>query len=344
MQAHSELIIESKGLSKSYRVSRKQPGLVGTLKSFFRPQHALAHALTDFDITVNAGESVGILGPNGAGKTTFMKILSGIIYPTQGELTVMGHRPVERTVAFRKSIALVMGQKSQLWWDIPAMDSLQLLRAYYEIPAHVFSKRVHSMAETLGVAHVLNIHLRKLSLGERMKMELLASLLHEPRLLILDEPTIGLDVVSQLRIREFISTHQKTNGTTVLLTSHYMADVESLCRRIVLVMNGKKAFDNSAEAFASVLGTDKTIRLTFSEELKDEPDALWRNLRSESGGVFPAELESSGRVVSYRIPETEFGRFVTSLHLLPKLVDIQTQQTPIEKVMLELTQNPEILT
>src|SRR5690606_35893830 len=202
-------------------------------------------------------------GPNGAGKTTLMKMFTGIVVPSHGELQVLGYRPFDREKDFRKRIALVMGQKSQLWWDIPAMDSLLLIKAYYEIPNDAFNERVEEMASLLGVKELLHVHVRKLSLGERMKLELMASLMHRPDILFLDEPTIGLDLVAQDAIRSFIKSYHERYKPTVILTSHYMQDVQALCSRLVLIMDGKKTFDGAIKDFEKILGSDKTVTFTF---------------------------------------------------------------------------------
>ena len=216
---------------------------MGSVKSIFHREYQEKIAVNSFDLKIPKGKIVGLLGPNGAGKTTLMKMFTGIIVPSHGEIKIAGHSPSKREIEFRKKIALVMGQKSQLWWDIPAMDSFELLQRYYELDHAYFKKRISEMAELLNVTSLLNTHIRKLSLGERMKMELMASLLHKPEVLFLDEPTIGLDLVAQENIRAFIKNYHEKNESTIIVTSHYMADVQELCEDIVLIFNGKKGFD-----------------------------------------------------------------------------------------------------
>ena len=214
-------------------------------------------AVKPFNLNIGQGEIIGLLGPNGAGKTTLMKMFTGIIVPSQGELKVLGHTPSERLSLLEKKIALVMGQKSQLWWDIPAMDSFLLLQRFYEIEEPQFQNRIKMMSELLDVVDLLHIHVRKLSLGERMKMELMASLIHSPEIIFLDEPTIGLDLISQENIRNFIKDYHQKNKCTIIVTSHYMADVQALCDRLVLIFDGEKTFDGHFPSLKQFLGKKK---------------------------------------------------------------------------------------
>src|ERR687887_1396316 len=218
-------IIEAKGLSKTYRVFQKNPGLRGALRSLFRRQYKEVHAVADVSFAIEPGEMVAFLGPNGAGKTTTLKMLSGLIYPTSGSARVLGFVPWDRADAFRRRFALVMGQKNQLWWDLPAADSFQLHREIYSLAPSDFARTRDELTELFGVKDLVRQPVRELSLGERMKMELIASLLHQPVLLLLDEPTIGLDVVAQVAIQRCLKEYNAQRGVTMLLTSHYMRDV-----------------------------------------------------------------------------------------------------------------------
>jgi len=210
------MIIECQNLSKKFKRPLKEPGITGSFKSFFSPKYLFVEAVKDFSFSVNKGEMIGLLGPNGAGKTTLMKMFTGIIAPSDGKVSVLGYEPFSRPIPFRKKIALVMGQKSQLWWDIPAMDSFLLLQAYYDIPEKLFRERLEELSAILGVQNLLTTHVRRLSLGERMKMEMIACLLHQPEVLFLDEPTIGLDVLAQRNIRDFLLAYHKANKTTII--------------------------------------------------------------------------------------------------------------------------------
>ena len=235
--------IEVNGLTKTFRTYKKQPGFRGALRGLFKREYEQVTAVRDVSFQIAPGELVGFLGPNGAGKTTTLKMLAGLLYPTSGEAQVLGHVPWERADAYRRQFALVLGQKNQLWWDLPARESLELNAKIYGIPTDRFERTVAEMTEMLNVRDKLNISVRELSLGERMKMELIASLLHQPKILFLDEPTIGLDVVSQKVVREFLKHHNTTQQTTILLTSHYMADIQALCERVIIIDHGKISFD-----------------------------------------------------------------------------------------------------
>lgn len=236
-------VIEVSGLTKTFRTYKKQPGFGGAIKGLFRRRYEQTVAVNDIGFKIEPGELVGFLGPNGAGKTTTLKMLSGLLYPTGGTARVLDYVPWERHDGYRRQFALVLGQKNQLWWDLPARESLELNSKIYGIPRDRFERTVDEMGEMLGVADKLNVSVRELSLGERMKMELIASLLHEPKVLFLDEPTIGLDVVSQKIVREFLRRHNQGRKTTILLTSHYMADIQELCERVIIIDHGKIFFD-----------------------------------------------------------------------------------------------------
>ena len=296
--------------------------------------YELRSAIQDFDLEIEQGSRIGLLGPNGAGKTTLMKMFTGIIVPSQGDLRVLGHVPHQREVAFRRKIALVMGQKSQLWWDIPAMDSFLLLQKYYEIPEADFRRRLGSLCELLGVEKLLKVHVRKLSLGERMKMELMASLLHQPEIVFLDEPTIGLDLVAQNNIREFVLAWQREYGTTVILTSHYMADVEAICQRIVLVLEGCKRFDGPIREFEAVLGRQKFVSVEFEQPVATEAE-IWQGL--------DARWNADKTQVELRIAEDQLRE--TSMRLLRDfpVSSLSMEKLPIERVMNELLNNPQLM-
>jgi ABC-2 type transport system ATP-binding protein len=321
-------------LAKDFRHTQKEPGLKGSLKSFFVRHYERKSAVSDFNLRIEPGEIVGLLGPNGAGKTTLMKMFTGIIVPSAGSLKVFGHAPHQREVAFRRKIALVMGQKSQLWWDIPAMDSFLLLQKYYEIPETDFRKRLGELADLMDVERLLKVHVRKLSLGERMKMELMASLLHQPEIVFLDEPTIGLDLVAQKNIRDFILAWQRENRTTVILTSHYMADVDALCQRIVLVLAGGKRFDGPIREFESVLGRQKFVSVDFEAPV-DRDLPLWQGL--------DASWNAEATRVELRIPEEALRqKSIEILQALP-VTALSMEKLPIERVMNELLNNPQLL-
>lgn len=236
-------VIEVSGLTKTFRTYKKQPGFRGALRGLFKREYETVSAVSEVNFQIEPGELVGFLGPNGAGKTTTLKMLAGLLFPTGGTAKVLGYVPWERHDGYRRQFALLLGQKNQLWWDLPARESLELNAKIYGIPNDHFERTVADMTELLQVRDKLNVSVRELSLGERMKMELIAALLHQPKVLFLDEPTIGLDVVSQKTVREFLRQYNQQNQTTILLTSHYMADIQALCQRVIIIDHGKIFFD-----------------------------------------------------------------------------------------------------
>src|SRR5437762_716523 len=235
-------VISVRALRKDYQVYHKEGGFLGSLKSFVHRQYATVTAVDGIGFEIAEGEIVGFLGPNGAGKTTTLKMLSGLLHPTGGEAAVLGHVPWRREKGYLRQMTLVMGNRNQLQWDIPGMDSFELMRAIYRIPHEDFRKTRDEFIELLELQPLLDKPVRNLSLGERMKMEIVGALLHRPKVLFLDEPTIGLDVTMQKRIREFVAEYNRRYGATVLLTSHYMADVEALCRRVIVIHHGRILF------------------------------------------------------------------------------------------------------
>ncbi len=284
-------IIEVKNLRKSYRVYRKGEGLRESLRGLFRREYKDVHAVRGIDLEVEAGEFVAFLGPNGAGKTTTLKLLSGVIDPTAGEATVMGYVPWQRKNAYRRRFALVMGQKNQLWWDLPAQESYRLQQQIYGVPQDQFRTRLDELTSLLEVKSLLNQPVRELSLGERMKMELIAALLHNPDVLFLDEPTIGLDVIAQHNIQQFLRFYQEKRKITILLTSHYMKDVAALCRRVVVIARGRIEYDGSLSGIIDKFSGYKIITLQFPEtyhpvDLSDVGDVLsetWPKVRLRVG-------------------------------------------------------------
>lgn len=252
-------MVITENLSKTFRVHRKAPGLAGSVRALFRREYIEKHAVRSVTFQVNEGEIVGLVGANGAGKTTIVKMLAGIIHPTSGRASVMGYTPWERANPFRRQIALIMGQKAQLWWDLPAEDCFLLLREIYQIPEERYRKSLGYLTHALEVGDQMNVQIRRLSLGERMKMELIAALLHSPRVVFLDEPTIGLDLTAQRAIREFLLRYREENRPAMILTSHYMEDIERLCRRIIILREGEIVFDGPLERVVSDYADHKII-------------------------------------------------------------------------------------
>lgn len=319
--------IEVQGLNKAYRIYKKQPGFSGAVRGLFSRQYETTHAVKDVNFRVEEGELVGFLGPNGAGKTTTLKILSGLLYPTSGTASVLGYTPWERADGYRRQFALLLGQKNQLWWDLPARESLELNARIYGIAPEDFKKRVDEMTQLLGVGEKLNVMVRELSLGERMKLELVAALLHQPKILFLDEPTIGLDVVSQKAVREFLRDHNKRNKTTVLLTSHYMADIQELCQRVIIIDKGTIFFDGKLSEILDRFADFKLITIQTEGELACSEECL-----KEFGEI----VEKTATSVKLKVKR---DRVITAckglLDALP-VKDIDIEEVPIEDIIRNL--------
>jgi len=261
-------IISVHNLVKSFQSYKKEPGLLGSLKSLVKREYTEKEAVDTISFDIEEGELVGFIGPNGAGKTTTLKCLSGLLYPTSGDVSVMGFTPYNRKDAFLKQMSIVMGQKNQLWWDLPAIESFILNKEMYEIPKGEFDKTLEELTELLDVKDILQVQVRKLSLGQRMKMELIGSLLHRPKVLFLDEPTIGLDVFMQKKLRDFIREYNRRYHATVILTSHYMQDVKELCSRVIVINYGKLIYDGSLKDIVKKYSPEKRIIVIFSERVE----------------------------------------------------------------------------
>lgn len=316
--------ITVRNLSKSYRVFRKQEGLWASVAGLFKREYKTIEAVRSVSFTIEKGEMVAFLGPNGAGKTTTLKLLSGLIYPTSGEATVLGYVPWERENAFRRRFSLVMGQKNQLWWDLPAQESFRLHQEIYRIDPAQFQRRYDELVDLLDVRKLVGQAVRELSLGERMRMELIAALLHSPEVLLLDEPTIGLDVVSQRKVQEFLKYYQAEQQITVILTSHYMKDVEALCRRAVIINEGEIKHDGPLVDIVERFSQHKVIQLQFAGS--EVPEDL-----NQYGQVFDMHPPNAKlRVDRNRIPET-----LSALLTRYQLEDVGVQERPLEEVIAE---------
>jgi len=307
-------------LNKTFLVPEREAGLRASIRSLFRRQHREVRAVDAIDFEVGQGEIVGFLGPNGAGKTTTLKMLSGLLYPTSGEARVLGHVPSKRERDFLRRITLVMGNRNQLQWDLPALDSFELNRAIYRIQRADFTPLRDELIELLDVGDLVRKPVRNLSLGERMKVEVVGSLLHRPQVLFLDEPTIGLDVTMQKRIRSFIAEYNRRYEATVLLTSHYMADVEALCKRVIVIHHGKILFDGPLARLGDSLAAWKTIDV----ELQDGAADL-----SAYGEVVESDV---GRV-KLRVPRDETARVTARLLAEQDVADLTVEDPPIEDVI-----------
>jgi ABC-2 type transport system ATP-binding protein len=318
-------IIEIVGLSKSYRVYEKQEGLLASFKGLARRTYREVKAVREIDLQVEAGQFVAFLGPNGAGKTTTLKLLSGVIHPSRGTATVMGYVPWKRDNRYRRKFALVMGQKNQLWWDLPAQESFRLHQQIYRIDTDQFQRTLDELTEMLESRSLLKRPVRELSLGERMKMELTAALLHEPEILFLDEPTIGLDVVAQHNIQQFLRHYQQDRGTTILLTSHYMKDVEALCERVVIIAKGRIHFDGSLAGIVDRTTSHKLVTLQFAEG-----ESL------EGMDRFGSVEEMNAPKVTLRVQREEVPRTLSAILNQRRIVDVVVEDPPLEEVLAEM--------
>lgn len=288
------IAIETKNLSRVYETYKKQEGLANSIKGFFRRETIAKVALQPCSLQIESGKIIGLVGSNGAGKTTLLKLLSGLIYPSQGEARILGHNPWDREEAFLKKISILLGQKNQLWWDIPASDSFSLLATIYDLDQKEAKNRIMELAHILDCEALLDVQLRRLSLGERMKMEIIGSLLHKPQVLFLDEPTIGLDIVAQTKIREFLADYVRRERPTVILTSHYMDDISKLADRLLLISQGAIVYDGTVEAFTARAEGKQRLIVTLADPLENAMDfaeqRVEAGMRSFSLELRPLEL------------------------------------------------------
>ncbi|MEX0649626.1 MAG: ATP-binding cassette domain-containing protein [Candidatus Andersenbacteria bacterium] len=321
-------IIQTHNLKKEYKVHKKEPGFRGSLKSLVHREYKTVEAVKDISLTIEAGELVGFIGPNGAGKTTTLKMLSGLLYPTSGTATVLGYTPWQRKREFLKQLSLVMGQKAQLWWDLPLYDSLLLQRDVYEMNKKEFEESLAELTELLELKEFLKVQVRKLSLGQRMRGELAAALIYRPKILFLDEPTIGLDVVVQKKVREFIREYNVRHQATIMLTSHYLDDVRELAKRLIIIDHGTICFDGLTESLIADHVDHKLIVLTFSKEVAEK------------------DLETYGRVTSYsplkasiQVPREQTSTQAANVLTKLPVEDISIEDPSLESVVRELFTN-----
>ena len=301
----AEPVIRVAELTKTFRVAEREAGLRASIGSLFRRRWRDVHAVEQVSFEIGAGEVVGFLGPNGAGKTTTLKMLSGLLYPTGGEATVLGHVPWRRERDYLRRMTLVMGNRNQLQWDLPALDSFELNRAIYRLRLEDFRRTRDELIDLLEIHDLVRKPVRNLSLGERMKVEVVGALLHRPQVLFLDEPTIGLDVTMQKRIRTFVAEYNRRNGATVLLTSHYMADVEALCRRVIVIHHGRILFDGPLESLGRQFAAYKTIEAVLAD----------------------------GERVSLQVPKEDTSQATARLLAEHDVSDLTVEDPPIEDVI-----------
>jgi ABC-2 type transport system ATP-binding protein len=311
-----------KNLVKDFEVKEKKPGFIGTLSSLVSSEKKTIHALKSVSFAINEGELVGFIGPNGAGKTTTLKILSGILYPTAGFTQVLGFNPWERSPKFLKQISLVMGQKNQLWWDLPAQETFTLLKAIYEIPDRKYRENLDELVDLLEMREHLTVPVRRLSLGQRMRLELIAALLHKPKVVFLDEPTIGLDLVAQQSVRDFIADYNRRLQATILLTSHNMNDLVGLARRVIVIDEGSIMFDGDLAELVSHYAKEKVIKISLSKTVNYK------------------KLAEIGEIKKLALPQVEIGvprgaAATAAAEILQNfpVADLTIEEEPIEEII-----------
>jgi ABC-2 type transport system ATP-binding protein len=328
-------VIQVRDVRRSFRSSKKEEGMKGTFGLLFNPQYQTSEALKGVSFEIESGSFVGLIGANGAGKTTLLKILSGLIPPSSGEARVLGQDPFKRTMDFRHSISLVMGQKAQLWWDLPAVDAFDLLRAIYEIPKPIYRERLQTLAELLDVKKHLTTQIRRLSLGERMKMELIGALLHWPKVIFLDEPTIGLDVLAAHKLREFLKVFNQKEKATIILTSHNMDDIERLCSRVIIIKEGAMLYDGDPQQLTGK--GEQRLRVRLLQAAPKEQLSLETGIPTDAITVPETsetpEEQSESSPVYFNIKKDQIVGVLQSLMSRHQIVDMGIEEQSLEMVI-----------
>jgi len=324
--------IKIQNLSKSFKTYEREPGLKGALKSFIKRNYTDFYALQNINLNVENGEILGILGENGAGKTTLIKLMVGLLHPTTGDVSINDYIPWNRKNDFLKMITVVMGQKNQLWWDIPASESFLLNKRIYQIEDKIYNKILNEMVELLDIRHKLNTQVRRLSLGERMKMEIIASLLHRPKIIMLDEPTLGLDVISQSKIREFVQYYNDQYKATFIITSHYMQDIDSMCKRVFVMNKGKGLYDGNFSTLIKKINPTKKLTYTFSEKPNNE-------LLLQISKSFNVNIEQN--ILIAHLDDSKLNDLLKLLFELSSSTSISIEDLPVEETMRSFFESPE---
>ncbi|MDQ1143205.1 ABC-2 type transport system ATP-binding protein [Bacillus sp. SORGH_AS 510] len=319
-------MIKLEGISKSYKVAQRTSGVREAAKSLFYRKHTIVEALKDISFSINPGEIVGYIGPNGAGKSTTIKIMSGILVPDTGSCSIMGYTPWKDRVQYVKNIGVVFGQRSQLWWDVPVLDSFELLKDIYKIPQQEYNTTIDLLIETLELQSIVQSPVRQLSLGQRMRCEIAASLIHNPKILFLDEPTIGLDAVSKIAVRQFVKTINKEKGVTVILTTHDMNDIEALAERVILIGKGSLLYDGNLNELRKQFGTHKTITADYEKNSK----------QIHIPGTFILSWSPERVVLSVETEEIKTSDVITQLSNQVELQDVTIEAQPIEDIIVQL--------
>jgi len=321
-----ESIIQVQDLTKIYQVPERSPGLGASLRGLIKPQYRQVKAVTQINFAVDLGEMVGLIGPNGAGKTTTLKMLSGLLYPTEGTAHVAGYTPWERQPAYLRRISMVMGNRSAMNWDIPPLDSFRVLSKIYDVPENAYKQTLDELIALLDMEALLKKPVRNLSLGERMKCELVAGLLYQPDILFLDEPTLGLDVAMQRRLRQFLKQYNQSHAVTVILTSHYMADVTALCPRVILIHHGQLLYDGALQSLAEKLAPFKLVKLQFNTVVDDFDGFIQQFQEIE-------HLPKENGHHTLRIPRGDVAQVTARLLQQLPIADLTVEDPPIEAVI-----------
>lgn len=328
------VVVSVNGLAKTYTFHQQRPGLLGAIKSVVRRRSQSRIAVDHIDVEIKRGEVVGLLGPNGAGKTTTLKLLAGLLHPSDGDLEVLGFRPVDRRPDYLRRISLVMGQKTMLWWDVSAMETLLLHKEMYALTSTAFNESVAELSTLLDVQDLLHVQVRKLSLGERMKMELMAALLHRPEIVFLDEPTIGLDVVAKARIRSFLANINKLRGTTILLTSHDMDDIEALCHRVLIIDHGRITYDGALAELVRLTRPRKIVRVSYATPISAEKLAVAVAASRLDNEI--AATEIGDQVVELQIQRERVSDVLVTLTRVGTIVDLEVSDASVSEIIHDL--------
>ena len=326
------MYIKISNLTKSFKMFKRTAGLRGALKSFFNRQYTNFFALKQINLELEKGEIVGILGENGAGKTTLIKLMVGLLHPTEGDVVINGYNPWKRNHEYLRGVTIVMGQKNQLWWDIPASESFLLNKHIYQIDDSIYEETLNELVDLLDVRDKLDVQVRRLSLGERMKMEIIAALLHRPSLVLLDEPTLGLDVIAQSKIRDFVKYYNKKYNATFIITSHYTKDIQEMCKRVLVLHNGEQIYDG--EFSELIRGINPERRLVFEFSTVPELSYL-NNLKNK----FSFELNDN--ILTAQLPESELKNLLSTLLVEFSPQSMSFEDLPVEETMKSFFQNPQ---
>ena len=326
------MYIQIKNLTKSFKMFKRSAGLKGALKSFINRKYSNFFALKNITVEIDKGEIVGILGENGAGKTTLIKLMVGLLHPTEGEVIIDGYNPWKRNHEYLRNVAIVMGQKNQLWWDIPASESFLLNKHIYQIDDLIYNETLDELVDLLDVRDKLNVQVRRLSLGERMKMEIIAALLHRPSLVLLDEPTLGLDVISQSKIRDFVSYYNKKYNATFIITSHYTKDIQEMCQRVLVLHNGEQMYDGKFNELIKAVNPDRRLLFEFS----DTPDFEYINSLKDQ---FSFNIKDN--ILKAQLPEDQLKTLLSKLLNKFSPQSMSFENLPVEETMKSFFQNPQ---